>query len=667
MQIKRIKATNFKTYLELDVDLSVEEDRPIILIGGLNGGGKTTLFEAIYGALYGLKINSEKDFRELLNSGVTQINEPKIELEMTFTGRVLSQEQTYILKRTYLLNPDNKPVESVKLNMSGTVFLYGTATPTAKRVVLEAQVNKIIKANLPQELSRYFLFDAMEAGHLLKEDQLNRVIKENIENVMGFNKYIQLSKVSKKLLEDYTAQRIQVENEQKEYMGLVGMKKELEQTLVLLNESLETCLQYSTVNKELCESLKSGQKEEFTIKNRIQSQQEQIHLIKKRSNVYHEDLEKFVNDLEMNVFMPRVASSLVNEVALILKMKNEKAQEDKNQLNEIQIREVANQMLLYMNARHLLDQSISVEDIVNYIFVNQMCGSAREDKYDYLDEAEVTALQKMVDSNYNNSFLLLHQSQIELDLSMKDLPALEKSLEIYKQELVGKDYSLLKAYEGNESEIQRLQNEIISKKSEIDKLDKKIHSYDVQIQQEPDLKYDTLAKLQPFFDDVANQLLKMKKIQIEIKMKNYLNLNLAAYKDVIGRVELSESLKDLTFKLFHKSGNEIVLNHLNSGSKQLVIQVLLKVLHELGDYDPPVMIDTVMGVLDKESRETIMENYFPELADQTILLSTDTEIRAESDYIRLAPFISKTYTLLRNRECQCTEIVTGYFGLPLNN
>jgi DNA sulfur modification protein DndD len=63
-------------------------------------------------------------------------------------------------------------------------------------------VNKIIKANLPQELSRYFLFDAMEAGNLLKEDQLNRVIKENIENVMGFNKYMVMAKVQKVYIRD---------------------------------------------------------------------------------------------------------------------------------------------------------------------------------------------------------------------------------------------------------------------------------------------------------------------------------------------------------------------------------------------------------------------------------------------------------------------------------
>src|SRR5690606_39725582 len=106
------------------------------------------------------------------------------------------------------------------------------ATPPAQRAEQEAQVNKIIKANLPQELSRYFLFDAMEAGSLLKEDQLNRVIKENIENVMGFNKYMQLAKSAESLYQTWTAQRLQDENEKKEYYGLLEEKKKLEAELL---------------------------------------------------------------------------------------------------------------------------------------------------------------------------------------------------------------------------------------------------------------------------------------------------------------------------------------------------------------------------------------------------------------------------------------------------
>jgi DNA sulfur modification protein DndD len=666
MLIKRIKVKNFKTYLNLDLDISVEPDAPIILIGGANGGGKTTLFESIYGALYGLHIHTAKQFRELLNAGALGKEDEKIVLELHFTGKVLNEEQQYVLTRTYALNPSGNPVESVKLNMNGTIFLYGSATPPAQRAEQEAQVSKIIKANLPQELSRYFLFDAMEAGNLLKEDQLNRVIKENIENVMGFNKYMQLAKSAEALYQSYTAQRLQVENEKAEYLELLDQKKKKEEEKSAIELQLQDALQYSVTAKELYDNLKSGLNQETTIKTKIQQTKSTIESIHKKEELYRNDLDSFVKDIEINVCLPKLIEAIKTEVSLILKTKNEKLQQNNTNVNPDQVEIIAKQILQYLIQNKLLIKNITLAELVDFVIaatnnINQ------PDEYDFLDFSEVKALENLLNQKTANSFPLLNQQQIDLNLALAQIPGLDTQIEQMRAQLTGRDYALLKAYEDNEANIKKYEIQIIDIKTEIEKIAKKLHQYDIQTSQEPDPKYDTLGKLKGFFEDVANQLLKVKKQQIELKMKQDLNINLTAYLDVIDRVELSENLSNLTFKIFHTSGNEIYLNHLNTASKQIVVQVLLKSLHEFGDYNPPVMIDTVMGVLDEKSRSTVLENYFPELSQQTILLSSDSEIRPGSDFEKIEPFISKTYTLERDRVKQLTDIVPGYFGKTLNN
>ena len=666
MLIKRIKAKNFKTYLNLDLDISVEQDKPIILIGGANGGGKTTLFESIYGALYGLKISNSSQFKELLNAGALGNEDEKIILELHFTGKVLNEEQQYVLTRTYMLNTVQQPVEAVKLNMNGTIFSYGTATPPAQRAEQEAQVNKIIKANLPQELSRYFLFDAMEAGNLLKEDQLNRVIKENIENVMGFNKYMQLSKTSETLFQSYTAQRLQVENEKKEYLQLLEQKKTQDEVLLQTQAIMHDAMQYSVSNKEMYDNLKSGMNQEATIKNKIEQTKTQIDNIYKKESIYKDELDEFVKDIELNVCLPKMAETLKTEINLILKVKSEKEQQQNSNIQPEQIEAISKTIIQYLNENKLVLKNLTVAELVDYVIASSSNHSTVDD-YDFLEYSEVKALEGLFSVKSNNAFPSLNQQQTELNLSLNQIPNLESQIEAMKAQITGRDYVLLKAYEDNEATIKSSELKIVDIKTEITKIEKRLHQFDIQTSQEPDPKYEALGKLKPFFEDAANRLLKVKKQQIELKMKQDLNINLAAYRDVIDRIELSENLKDLTFKIFHKAGNEIYLNQLNTASKQVVIQVLLKALHEFGDYDPPVMIDTVMGVLDETSRATVLENYFPELSQQTILLSSDSEIRTGKDLEKIMPFISKTFTLQRDREKQMTEIVSGYFGVTLND
>lgn len=666
MHIKRIKAKNFKTYNDLDLDISVEPDKPIILIGGKNGGGKTTLFEAIYGALYGLQINTLKQFKELLNAGSLDKGEEKIVLELHFTGKVLNEEQQYILTRTYALNTSKQPMESVRLNMNGTVFLYGTATPPAQRIEQEAQVNKIIKANLPQELSRYFLFDAMEAGNLLKEDQLNKVIKENIENVMGFNKYIQLAKASETLYQQYTAQRLQVENEKKEYLGLIEQKNTFQESLKTLQQLQQDALQYSVAGKELYDNLKAGLNQETTIKSKIEQTKTTIDGIYKKEAIYREDIEGFVKDIELNVCIPKIVEALKSEINLILKAKNEHEQGNNANLNPEQVETISFTILQYLQQNKLVLGEVKLEQLVNHV-LRASQNIPVKDEYNFLEFSEVKALENLLNNRAANPFPMLNQQQVDLNLSLAQIPIFEAQVVQMKVQITGTDYAILKAYEDNEANIKKLEIQIAEAQGEITKIDKRLHQYDIQMSQEPDPRYETLGKLKVFFEEVADQLLKSKKQQIEQKMKEDLNINLAAYRNVIEKVELSENLSNLTFKIYHQAGNEIYLNQLNTASKQVVVQVLLKALHQFGDYDPPVMIDTVMGVLDETSRSTVLENYFPELSHQTILLSSDSEIRPLTDLAKIETFISKVYTLERDRERQSTEVIVGYFGKTLND
>lgn len=664
MIIKNIKIRNYKTYLSLDLDLSVQSDRPIILIGGMNGGGKTTLFEAICGALYGLKIKDKDHFKELLNNGAVGTVKPEISLELTFEGLVLGQRKKYILKRTYILNPSEMPVESVSLNMDGTPFVYGTATPMAIRAEQEQQVNKIIKANLPQELSKYFLFDAMQSSELLKENVFAQIIKENIESVMGFNKYLQLKRAAQHVQQEWAARRLEAQQEQDEYNSLVAQKNELETLQEVNIAEQDKCYKLIVAMQESYDTAKEGVKNDTETQRKIDALESSISETNDLATRYNSQLKSVVDTLELNVFFPKLAEGIAPEVDEILRQKKMLSQEQDGMLSLEQIKEVTAKIISYMKSKVLCPQDVDVDEIVKYVQRTQKQLES-VDNYSLLDDSELEALQDLIKANSVNEFIALDRLHKDVETRLELLENQTRQVNILRGSLIGGNAAIIKEFEEARQSLDVLKKEYTEREGAIRKLDRHIHSIDVQIQQKPDIKYDTLVALRPFLDDVVNSLLRRKKEKIEEDMREQLNKLLISYKGYISRVELSDSMQDFNIRLYHKAGNEISLNQLNAASKQIFIQVLLKVLRNLGDYNPPVMIDTVMGVLDEESRDVLMEEYFPSLADQTILLCTTSEIRKDSDYKKIAGFVSRSYTLKRNIEAQNTTVEDGYFGIQL--
>ncbi len=665
MLIQKIKIYNFKTYLSLDLDLTVDDDRPIILIGGSNGGGKTTLFEAISGALYGLKIESKGHFMELLNQGAINKVKPEISLQITFVGKVLGQQQKYILKRIYQLNPQGLPLESVSLNMNGNMYVYGTMTAPKERVRAEQEISKIIKANLPQELSQYFLFDAMQSSELLKKNVFQQTIRDNFENVLGFKKYLQLKRASEKLQQEWAQQRLEAEQEAKEYNNLCSQKENLvaEKNACLVEQ--DRLYKYMASVEDDYQRAKEGVQQAMNLNKRIQDVDGKIRAITDEAADYADNLKAFLENIEINVFLPKLASNLSQEINNILRIKEQLLRQSVGVYPIETLRDVTAKIIDYLKELSLCSQAVDEENVVAHMVALQNATNA-QNPYDYLDDAEVEALKELPRKGGGNQFVTLDRKRQDMEIQLANLDNLRTEKRTLEQTQAGGNNLLIANYEDAKRTVDKLKSQEDGLKSDIQRLEKRIHQYDVQIQQEPDLKFDTLVKLRPFFDKVADSLLKKKKAQIETEMQSQLNKLLVSYKGHVGRVDLSDSMENFNIKLYHSAGNEISLNQLNAASKQIFIQVLLKVLRNLGDYNPPVMIDTVMGVLDNESRDALMEEYFPQLAEQTILLCTTSEIRTDSDYIKLEPFISKTYTLHRNVEEQNTTVVEGYFGISLN-
>ena len=665
MLIQRIKISNFKTYLSLDLDSTVDDDRPIILIGGSNGGGKTTLFEAISGALYGLKIENKEHFMELLNQGAVNRVKPEISLQITFVGKVLGQQQKYILKRIYQLNPQGRPLESVSLNMNGNMYVYGTMTAPKERVRAEQEISKIIKANLPQELSQYFLFDAMQSSELLKKNVFQQTIRDNFENVLGFKKYLQLKRAAEKLQQEWAEQRLEAEKEAKEYNSLCNQK---EQLVIDLNTCLaeqDRLYKYMSSVEDEYQRAKDGAQQAANLSKRIQDVDGKIRAITEEAATYAENLKAFIDNIEINVFLPKLASNLSQEINNILRIKEQLQKQSTGAYPIETLRDVTSKIIDYLKELSLCSQAVDEENVVSHIVAMQNTTNAT-DPYDYLNTTEVDVLRELPKKGNGNQFVSIDRKRQDMEIKLANLDNLRTEKRTLEQTQAGGNNMLIANYEESKRTLEKLKTQEDNLKNEIQRLEKRIHQYDVQIQQEPDVKFDTLVKLRPFFDKVADNLLKKKKAQIETEMQSQLNRLLVSYKGHVGRVELSDSMENFNIKLYHSAGNEISLNQLNAASKQIFIQVLLKVLRNLGDYNPPVMIDTVMGVLDNESRDALMEEYFPQLAEQTILLCTTSEIRTDSDYIKLEPFISKTYTLHRNVEEQNTTIDEGYFGISLN-
>ncbi len=222
MFLRQLKLRNWKAFEDARFDFPrPEKKKNVILIGGRNGFGKTSLFEAIALGIFGRegigligraaaaadeerKALSYRDFMQrALNARAAGKGTLSCHIALTFED---SQGEPLVLERTWYFNEAG----NLKLGEIGEQIriLVGQgrkpAAPSANEIDRDAWYRDYLNRSfLPSHLANFFLFDGEQASAYAERDMAQQV-REGIEGLLGLSWLRKLSEA----LRDFSDTRL---------------------------------------------------------------------------------------------------------------------------------------------------------------------------------------------------------------------------------------------------------------------------------------------------------------------------------------------------------------------------------------------------------------------------------------------------------------------------
>lgn len=110
----------------------------------------------------------------------------------------------------------------------------------------------------------------------------------------------------------------------------------------------------------------------------------------------------------------------------------------------------------------------------------------------------------------------------------------------------------------------------------------------------------------------------------------------------VANVQITE---DFHMRVNAADGSQIGLSTVSHGMRQLLVTALLWTLKDLARHHRfPVMMDTPLARIDRQNQHNLLRHYYPNAADQVILLATDSEID-EAKFGILKPYLYRQVLL----------------------
>lgn len=651
MIIKELILHNFGVYASTN-KFEFHSKKPIVLIGGMNGRGKTTFLEAVLLALYGANSyayneSKYKTYGQYLRSYVNVSDgtlRTHIDLEFVIDAE---QEEVYKIHREW--SGDKKRTHEL-------IMVY---KDQEYNEFLTKNWTMFIENILPSGLSNFFFFDGEKIAELAIEDTSNQM-KESIKSLLGISVLETLEKDLGRVI--HRAVKKQSANTD---------AKEIE-TLRLQMEKARDNLE--TIDSELedLEKKKSGvsqnleilRQEYITNGGDIIGQRHE--LFRKRSFV----LSKIEGGHE------QLALDAASELPLVLV---------KDLLQNISKRAEIEQEQKMLNSALRRMQRLSVdyeringqdaEAISRFIeFVRNKAQNIESDILYNLSDTSLFQLHVLIDNQLHEMKTSVKRRQKEIaklqeeadqldsylavDIDEKAIDHIYKNIKELEQELIEIDVLLSRKREKRKA----YNGEAISATS---LFNKRVEAY---------LKYVELnddSERVVKYSHMANTILDEYKIRLQKnKIAMVSETMTACYKKLANKKELIDKIYmdpiTLDLKYIDADGFEINKPTLSAGEKQLMVISLLWSLALCSPKKLPVIIDTPLSRLDSLHRASLIQTYFPQAGEQTIILSTDSEIDRQQ-YELMRDNVGDEYTLVYDDIAKSTTIHRGYFPEVLND
>ncbi|HGH4673651.1 TPA: DNA sulfur modification protein DndD [Enterobacter asburiae] len=658
MLIKQLVLHNFRVFNGTHtIDLAPRKrphdsnPRPIVLFGGLNGAGKTSILSAIRLALYGRLAfglaTQQQDYIEqlssLIHNGAYYIEQPEeASVELTFTYNKGGHEAEFTVTRAWKKGKKDR----LSLQQDGELLSE----------LDYDQCQGFLNELIPHGIADLFFFDGEKIAELA-EDESGNILRTAVRRLLGLDL---ISKLRNDLMIFVKRQQSSqlASSQQQQIAELEKQSKELAcQTEALLESADFAKSRIEFLSKDITryEGLLNAQGGAFA-QTKAQEKQKVETLLKDKEHL-EKALRQECDGSLPYALAPTILSRLLQQIADETQIKQAKNFEK-------ELSQFLTQLRNDIAFRSAGTGKIAAEAISDNL-KDYMATKPKGDLLFDISEREAGMLQQSVEIDSKRAWqrFELYRAQLsEIEQQLEQAaaniaraPEDDQLMDLFEKlrDLDRQREAQLQKYRSLLEDAKRTKQQQLDCVRQIQKAHDAAryqHSYSNAFKN----AQETINLLDRYSDVLTQARVKTLSTNFELAYRK-----LARKEDL----QLSAHINPQTFdvELIDENGSVINRKLLSAGEKQIYAIAILEALAKTSGRDLPVIIDTPLGRLDSQHRDKLINHYFPEASHQVVLLSTDTEVDERYFVDQLRDDISHAYEIVFNAHTKSSTLKPGYF------